>query len=384
MSDVIVRTATAADADQIVELNRVHNGEDAVPPVRRLLEDPDVGPSCFTVAVDGSRVVSTLCLLRKVAVFRCHGVEVDVPLGEPEFVVTDPDYRWRRLIRDQIVVVHQWSQQRGELAQSIIGIPYFYRRFGYEYATMPLFDAVVDSRPSSPDGWTVRAATDDDVETIIGLQRAAQRPFDVVVPMDAVHWRHMFSHLDGNLVAVSPSGEAAGYALRKAGGDLWLTAASAPEAVHALTAHAWTPGGIGVRIRPGTLAEGVLVRYERRSVRWGPYIRVPDVRALLARVVPVLEARLARSAFADARGTLHLSFYTHGVAISYDGGRVEVGPGNADATSAFVPPDMLATLVFGGHGASGLEARHPDVNLREERALMDTLFPQLTFDSIYW
>ena len=40
-----------------------------------------------------------------------------------------------------------------------------------------------------------------------------------------------------------------------------------------------------------------------------------------------------------------------------------------------VPPDLLAPLLLGPHGALGLEERHPDVLLGRQRELMAALFP---------
>ena len=55
-------------------------------------------------------------------------------VGRVELVGTDPSYRRRGLVRAQFEIVHRWSQERGELAQMITGIPYYYRQFGYEMA----------------------------------------------------------------------------------------------------------------------------------------------------------------------------------------------------------------------------------------------------------
>ena len=54
--------------------------------------------------------------------------------GLPELVGTHPDYRRRGLVREQFEVLHRWSEERGHLMQAIGGIPYYYRRFGYEMA----------------------------------------------------------------------------------------------------------------------------------------------------------------------------------------------------------------------------------------------------------
>ena len=94
----MLRGGRPRDGDQIVALNEAGNGKESGPDVRILLADPEVGPERFTVVVDGERVVSTMVLL-------AHEWElggVTIPVGQPEFVVTDPDYKGRGLIRAQM------------------------------------------------------------------------------------------------------------------------------------------------------------------------------------------------------------------------------------------------------------------------------------------
>jgi hypothetical protein len=45
-----------------------------------------------------------------------------------------------------------------------------------------------------------------------------------------------------------------------------------------------------------------------------------------------------------------------------------------------VPPDLIATLIYGRYGASGLDARYDDVRLGRAAPLMDILFPQVQAD----
>lgn len=129
----------------------------------------------------------------------------------------------------------------------------------------------------------------------------------------------------------------------------------------------------------------------RRPARWGPVLRVPDPVALLRHLVPVLDERLGSSAFASACGELYLSFHRSGVRIAYEAGRVAsiTGTGRAEKNpveegGAGVPPDLVATLIFGAYGASGLEERYRDVDLGSQRALMEVLFPPVSFSALYF
>ena len=93
---------------------------------------PTCDASDFTVIEDTTTgsIVSSTCLIGQR--FSYEGVELDA--GLPELVGTHPDYRRRGLVREQFEVLHRWSKERGHLMQAIAGIPYYYRRFGYEMA----------------------------------------------------------------------------------------------------------------------------------------------------------------------------------------------------------------------------------------------------------
>ena len=59
---------------------------------------------------------------------------VELPAGQVELVATDRAYEGRGLVRALMSWAHERSAARGHDLQVMIGIPYFYRRFGYEYA----------------------------------------------------------------------------------------------------------------------------------------------------------------------------------------------------------------------------------------------------------
>src|ERR671916_331454 len=143
---LILRRASREDTEAVAEFNaRVHHSpggpfEQREPHrgiaagTRNLMsgDHPTCDASDFTVIEDittGS-IVSSTCLIGQR--FSYEGVEMDA--GLPELVGTHPDYRRRGLIKEQFEVLHRWSKERGHLMQAIGGIPYYYRRFGYEMA----------------------------------------------------------------------------------------------------------------------------------------------------------------------------------------------------------------------------------------------------------
>nr|WP_164702760.1 GNAT family N-acetyltransferase [Modestobacter sp. KNN46-3] len=125
-----LRSCRPGDLEQVGAL-LADRGEPADALDQRLVvEDPDTGWDATAVVVDGDRVVSTATLLADSVRLE----DVVLPAGQVELVATAPAYEGRGLVRALMAWAHDRSAARGDLLQVMIGIPYFYRLFGYEYA----------------------------------------------------------------------------------------------------------------------------------------------------------------------------------------------------------------------------------------------------------
>lgn len=391
---LVLRSATADDVEDIAGLAAgVFGPEDEIG-VRAQLADPRVGPPRFTVVTDADRVVSSLCLMSR----RLRLSDVELAAGQVEYVLTDPSYRRRGLVRTQMDVVHRWSAERGDVAQVIEGIPYLYRRFGYEYAlALPRWWVPAwDEAPTMPPGHEVRAAAEADVPALRRLLDGAHAASDVVVLRDDLDWLELLRDPRIQVVVAVAGGEVRGWAwLLPAHGrlilrDVLLATADAGRALVAHAAPLAGPHRLRLVDRPGTILSGLLADIGAPSPEapYARYVRVADPIALLERLRPVLSARLAASPFAHDRGELVLTLYTATVALDYDRGEVTAirpvpvveDPGEDRDDEIGVPPDLAATLLFGRYGARGLADRHDDVRLGTRSALADVLFPRLQAD----
>ena len=392
-----MRQATEGDLEQIIELQTQRNGAECGAMIRGLIDDPANGIDSFTVAVDGGRVISSLCLIREHMTM--EGVSFGV--GQPEFVATHADHAHKGLIRAQMDLVHEWSAQRGDLIQIIAGIPYFYRQFGYAYAIpFPRLRLITPGvKLDMPDGWSVRRATEDDVDAIVALEACTQAGIPLVTSRAARWWRWSVGVDDGEVQVVAVrDGQVHGSALfgpgpwgvDKQAACLRLVAGDEVNAVWALLAYAADQGGgkvVGIDERAGVakVVEGVSLRHR---IAYDLYVRIPDPVALLEHLRPVLSARLARSHHARSSGSLLVSFYKHSLTIACkDGEVIAIERGGPDQTPARqdgigVPPDLAAALIFGRYGALELEARHPDVRLGRAADLASVLFPKLDADIV--
>jgi hypothetical protein len=379
---LLLREARPVDLAQIGALltdrGDAHDAEDH----RLVVGDPDGGFAACAVVVDGGRVVSTATLLDETVVL----AGLSIPAGQVELVATDRGYEGRGLVRALMGWAHERSASRGHLMQVMIGIPYFYRQFGYQYAIPIPQSRPVHTVPVAPDGYVVRAAGPADIAAMADLQDTVQRRFALSMPHSAVCWRALVARSGSRQVVVERAGQVVGTARLTPpdeGVVVGEVATAGTAEVAALLAHAADLAG-GKQIEAKDRG-GLLTQYLAPPQPYAHdyYARVPDAAALLDHLRPVLSARLADD---DREDDIVVSFFRHHVRLRRAAGAVtEViagGPmqGPASLGGAGVAPDLIAPLLFGPHGIAGLAELHADVYLGPNTDLMRALFPPVAAD----
>jgi predicted N-acetyltransferase YhbS len=370
-----LRTAQPRDLDQIAALLAERSEPEDAVDHRLVVQDPDEGWRSCAVVVDGDRVVSTLTLLDETLVL--GGVEI--PAGQVELVATDREYEGRGLVRRLMAWAHEQSAERGHLAQVLIGIPYFYRLFGYSYAIPIPPTRPVATPPPAVDGHVVRQAGADDVKAMVALQDGLQAGVDLRMPHPAARWRWLLARDASTHWVVERDGVVVGTG-RLTGSHLSEVAAVDAAAEQALLGHVLgLVDDVTVTDRPGNHLGPFLGAVPQDAEMY--YARIPDVAALLNHLRPLLAERVG-----DHEGEIVVSSFGSHVRFRCADG--EVGPvraggvlqGPASVGGAGVAPDLVPALLFGPHGILGLAQRHPDVYPGPQRDLIAALFPPVRAD----
>jgi predicted N-acetyltransferase YhbS len=385
---LLLRSCRPGDLDQVGALLADRGDPTDAEDQRLVAEDPDTGLEATAVVVDGDRVVSTATLLPETV----RVEDVVLPAAQVELVATDPAYEGRGLVRALMGWAHDRSAAHRDLVQVMLGIPYFYRLFGYEYAVdippaRPLRDL-----PSPAPG--LRPATPADIPALARLQDAAQAGADVAMPHPAARLRWLVAHEATTTWVLDRDGEVVASARVPEPEDEVL--ATEPTAVDADAAEALLAGvaalaaGRPVRVtdRPASVAGATWADRlgEGSEAAEQYYVRVPDPGALLEALRPVLSRRLAASGV--DRGGRDLVVSTYGASwrlpVTDDGlGPVQAG-GRVQAPGAVggagVAPDQLGALLLGPHGMHGLTRRRPDVYPGRDAEVYEALFPPLSAD----
>ncbi|MFI6102476.1 GNAT family N-acetyltransferase [Lentzea sp. NPDC051213] len=374
-----IRTSRPEDLDQVEKLIVARmdpcDGVDA----RLLMTDPDAGYDWVAVAEDGDRIVSTVTLMDETVTL----AGLDIPAGQVEQVATDVEYEGRGLVRQLMGWAHDRSSSRGHLVQVMIGIPYFYRQFGYTYSMPVKQTRPLVSKPEPVAGHTIRPATEADIPVLDQLQNQAQQHADLRMGHTTQCWRWLVNRTGSTTWIVERDGVpvATGRSTPPEEGDVTLgeIAGVDDDAVKALV-HLVNPDAAVERYP-------VLEEYlAPRFLGMEQYqVRIPDVPKLFEHLRPVFTKRLQGQEPADVLlgfYRTHVRFRWDGTEMSpYEWGGVMLGPG--DQGGSGIAPDLLAPLLFGPHGMDGLRRIFSDVYpAPDNKDLAFALFPPVTSDLV--
>lgn len=368
----------------------------------------------IAVHPDGS-VVAAAVLLRMPMTY--GGIALQV--GRPDLIGCREAFRGQGIVAALLTLIHARSAAHGDLAQFISGIPYYYRRYGYEYAVAlggsriyPLDGIRVDT-PQADDSLQFRPATPADIPALCALAAAhttrgtAATPILAQSQLTEAYWAYLLSPAAAQetwfpWMVCDQSGAVVGsigigrfryheqlefyYCFTHVSVDmrrfavavLRFLAENGGALAHAAPGVA-PFGAVRANLGEGHAFHHVMRRLIQRDE--APYawlVRVPSYPDLLQAVAPFLEERLARSAWAGHSGQIHVSWYRAGIQITLTNGRISVcdAPAGAPAQASY-PPHVFLQQVFGLRSLAELRAAYMDVRVEPAAAeILDVLFPK--------
>lgn len=429
---LILRRATTQDTDALVDL-QIHafaNPDTGELDIylggwtRDLMsgKHPTFRPADFLVVQDTNTGALVSCMGLISQTWSLDGIRFDV--GRPEIVGTLAEYRRRGLVREQFQILHEWSRARGEMVQAITGIPYYYRQFGYEFAlelVAPRQTFAPQQIPELKSGerekFRVRRAERNDLPFIAELyaQSCARSCVSCERDEKIIGYENFLENnpLNGNAswwdVIETDAGERVGIVMRR---RYVYRSRNSVYCYEILPQYAWdevTPSVLrGLAAQAETMqidANDRLAKlgwflqsnhpfYELMPEHSAPlhagyawYVRVPDLPAFLVHIAPLLEKRLAASDFQNHSGALRFNFYTSGVEIIFENGKIAnvqawratAGDfGQSGFGNAVFPELTFLKILFGYRSRAELQAMFPDCIMDTDKTsvLIDVLFPK--------
>ncbi len=425
---LVLRRSQASDRETLAEFNSIIHSDFQDPPRPDLAigawtadllsgNHPTFGVDDFTIVEErnSGRIVSAGALISQT----WHYAGIPFGVGRPELIGTHPDFRNRGLVRRQFEVLHAWSEERGELAQAITGIPYYYRLFGYEMC-VPLdtgrfvYETQIKKlKEGEQELYLIRKAGEDDIPELIACYTQLERRSPLSSQMDEIRWRYelsgkseknvtrvelyMITDLEGRVVGALGVpvnfwglGWVSTYYELKPGVDYLAVTPVVLRFLHALGQQRGTPDEPYRRTglflgedHPAYLILETQNSPPNRSYTW--YLRVPDLPAFLRRIAPVLEDRLAESPCAGHNGEMRITFYKSGLSIHFEQGRIrEVQPLESlawDAADAHFPGLTFLQVLFQHRTVDELRHIYTDAYANTTAtALLKVLFPRQPSD----
>ncbi|MBM7489507.1 hypothetical protein JOD64_000729 [Micromonospora luteifusca] len=355
---------------------------------------PSAVPDDFLVAEDTvtGRPAASLVGLRQ----NWSLAGVQLPVAQVELVGTAPEHRGKRLTEHLFAALHHRYALDGVPVQVIEGIPYFYRRLGYDYAlakdgacSMPSFALPGTGQDQSDTRFgamTVRPATVADADALADIDRRLADGNALVCRRDATVWRYEIAgrrraDIARRVVAVlvhdaDVLGYLASGARLSAAGELVVVAAACkppadwPRAAAAMHAHL---GHVGrqyeasaghpfTAVRPILDPEHPLARLgppgiPRRPRGW--YVHTRDPVELLARLLPLLRERWRVAGLRWHEPALTIDTYGRAARLEFTDGELSAVTALRGAVSPATDPGTHAAIPPRGPVSPGPRAPHP-------------------------
>jgi hypothetical protein len=361
---------------------------------------PGVERRYWFIAADkqSARIVAGFVLIPWI--WELDGVKLKV--AEMGIVGTLEAHRGRgimRLLNEEFDLTLE--QERFDLAV-IQGIPGFYQQFGYSY-TLPLENHInlplhlIPDRQET-DEVSFRLAGDEDIPYLMAEDDAYRARYALSALRDEAHWRYLLNEsrqteYGSEFWIMVGAGQARPVYFRVPqegfGTGLIVSEISEEISYQALPqlmsfckelAMAREKPYIRLNLHNKSRAGRMAISMGAKpGIPYAWQIKIPDPGRLLTTVGPVLERRLAASAFQDFTGRFGLNFYRSGVALQWTGGRLEsvsAGAAKGDLSLA-LPVDLFPVLCLGHRSWQELRYLRPDVIPRSETSALfvEALFP---------
>lgn len=366
-----------------------------------LRHHPTITPADFLLVEDeqNNAIVSTVCLIP----WSCRYEEITCRVAMLEMVATHPAYRQRGLVRTLIEHFHQLVKQRQFDLSIIEGIPYYYRQYGYAYAGDHWrYDALpvghIPAVPMASARYGFRPATVDDIPVLVQLYARNMAAVQAATLRDAAYWHFLLTHQQYpvELIEDQQQEQVVGYFC-----TLTQPNQQSSRVIESSLDNAEVAWAVLARLKSMTTGEvqmgwpesNTLVRLARTlgSTTAPPdqwLLRLPDVAHFLLHIGPVLERRLAASAYSGLTVDLTINLFRQAFRLGFVAGKlqsvdaigfVDASMG-ADGGDLCIPPDAFVRLLFGYRTLAELSDAWPDLVIKPaKRHLFDILFPPMNF-----
>jgi predicted acetyltransferase len=318
---------------------------------------------------------------------------VELKIAEVGCVSTHPEFRGRGLQRLLMDHAHKQIQEEGYDLSVIEGIPYFYRQFGYEYA-IPLdikTSMEMEDIPVYEEKHEIRSLEPEDIPMVMELLDHHNQRYLIHGVRDRGIWEMQEKEFPSENVKSETfvclkEGKITSYFRKKGEKDREIIIEASEMSVTQIRSmlnfiRTRSPKGIlESRLssdHPVTILLKSLGAETSRHYAW--QIRITHLPALLRKLIPLFEERLAKSLYRDLDLEINLNFYKFTIKTTILDGRIQemVNEPNRGVREVRINPYVFPKLLTGYKSIDELTSIYPDIRIEPAyRELINTLFPK--------
>ena len=399
-----------ADLEELIKFNAVVHGDDDPEEIRRQIDNLpnlDRESNFYIRNLDRGIIVSAASAIPSVWMYEA------IPLSNLElgWVGTLKEYRRKGLVR-ALYTHFEEILQRGEYhISTIMGIPYYYRQFGYDFI-LPMDRTVqlrVDQIPVPKDearnSIVFREANQDDIPNLMRLYNEHNRKILVHAARTKDLWElqerfHREFEQEFKTMVLERDGRVEGYFRLCVRGEkkqsrqgLWLSVMESSittfddvlQALQYLRGRAAEEKTCRIDLVGPTVNNLCRVAQDlggHADIGWKYQIRIPNMTRFLEQIRPALENRFVGTMFEGLTRELAINTYEHCYLLSFVNGKLapvkDIGLQEVGEYRNFrALPNDLVRLAFGDYNIEELGSQNIDFIVSKElKSLIETLFPK--------
>ncbi len=411
---LILRTIKESDRDSLVKLashcfQKEDMGKGISIYVNQLVDYyPSFSLQDNFIVVDTAKndmVISWVNLNRKICVFE----SVKIPYGSVDIVGTHRDYRNRGLVRQLFQALESRAMEYNLAFIVILGIPYFYKSFGYEYGVR--FEGNIQISGQRMFNQLEKKISEFNIEKVVDedsfsqyletrakrnkhldlYQELSSKSFDFYNNpklAESDEARHFFlvkkgDSIIGNFYSMVRFGS---FCIR----ELFLENLRAVNSIFRFAFSESKKYNLPISILKPAQQE-ILIEIENFvgsnfSADYAWFVKIPAFHLFLEQITSILERRLYSSKYKNYTGSLSINYFKGGILLGLKNGKLssitrlinsEVQNSNVEFDLQ-IPPDSLMQLMLGHKAIDSLKSESYDISYREgSKFLIDILFPKI-------
>ncbi len=387
------------DYIKILELNVAVHGEEIKEYIKRIYKEHPKKKDIFWFYIEDnntSQIISSLTLLPLEWQFE----GIIIPVCEMGFVGTLKEYRGKGLIDKLNGFYERVMMERGYLLSCIRGIPYYYRRFGYEFVLS------LDERfslspnkipPMELSHIDIRKASRKDIGYIENLYNSNSNSFLISNNFDteSFYFKFMNDSFDDNKLSayiIEENGKPEGYFLIGMSFDnkvyTIITPQLSPPQMIKLLQHIneYPKKEQDLNLNVAEFSEFgkfILSIGGKLQSNYGWQIKVPDLKRFFESIKVVLENRIEKSKFNNLSKTVIFSDYKQSIELIFNNGKIEAIKSESaypddEKCDVRIPGAMLLKLLLGDKTVDEINYIVKDARINpSSKKLIETLFPKV-------